>query len=109
MTTGQSLASEDRGKPPYTVEAGGVGVCVGAVGFHTSPMIEPTTPRTKPIKPTRVYSAPIIVKTRTRIAPVLILNLFSLFIITDPTIMTTPQTRPSARIEAVANAPEVQD
>jgi len=49
----------------------------------------------KPItKPPTVKIAPMMVKTRTRIAPILTLDLFSLYINTDPTIITIPETTP---------------
>jgi len=46
------------------------------------------------MKPPMVKSDPMIVKTRTKIAPALTLDLFSLFINRDPTIMMMPQTTP---------------
>ena len=49
----------------------------------------------KPMKkPPMVKRAPMIVKMRTRMAPVLTRDAISLFIIRDPIIMTTPQTAP---------------
>lgn len=49
----------------------------------------------KPMKSKMLKNSPIIVKTRTKIAPILILDLFSPFIITDPTIMIIPHARPN--------------
>jgi len=46
------------------------------------------------MKPPMVNRAPMIVKIRTKIAPVLTRDAISLFIIRDPIIMITPQTVP---------------
>ena len=105
------LVFKGREKPSYTVEAGGVGVSEGAGGFHISPSIEPITPRMKPMKPKMLKNPPIMVKTRIRIALVLILDLFSLFILTDPTIMTIPQTKqipPTETDMTIMSSPETK-
>jgi len=75
------------------MEAGRSGICEG--DFEKSPGIEPTSPSMKPMtKPPMVKIAPTIVKTRTKMAPVLTLDLFPPFISIEPMIMTTPLTRP---------------
>jgi hypothetical protein len=65
----------------YEVGAGGGGI--DAVGFHVKPRIEPMRASMKPMtNPPTVKTAPMIVRTRTRIAPVRTLDLSEEFIIT---------------------------
>jgi len=69
---------------------------MGSDPFHMMPSIEPTSAKMNPKKnPPAVKSAPTIAKTRTSTAPVLTLDLVSLFISNDPTTITTPQSAPT--------------